>query len=603
MKINFPYSWSALKFQPVDISNINLAGQARLLEMTYARMRISTSVMMVIIIPFLWTHIQQNNIATLVFWSIFYLILIFVVWYPYNQFLRDSHTLDKSPFLIKWNQKIETIAILHGAGLSLSVLMAFNLNHYAFLVLILIVAGHLQLIDVKYSSTFIGSFLRYLSIGCNPVLLLIPWVFPKEWMIIMPLILLYSLLIYRHSTKAIQFNVNQILLEQAHQALAENYRLAKVDAEQALNSKIQFLTTASHDLRQPVHAMGFLIESIARQNQDSTIEPALKDLRQSVRSVTQMFNSLLDLSKIESGKVELHAGNIYLDALIKEIAIVFAEEARTKNIEIRTRVSKGHAITHTDGTLLHQSIMNLMHNALRYTKKGGVLIAVRKRANEWMIEVWDTGVGVAIEDQDHIYSPFYRNEHAWRIDSAGHGLGLSVVARCCELMECQYGFSSRLGRGSRFWLRLPAVTGRLQSIPIINELKHNVLPFAHGALSGTCLVVDDDPQVTNAWESLLSSWGVTAQCVESGEQALAALNNGFVPQVIFCDQRLRAGESGFDILRELLTRCSPAIGAMISGEFDSPELKQAENEGFLVLHKPLEPDQLYTVLSRWLNSI
>jgi CheY-like chemotaxis protein len=244
--------------------------------------------------------------------------------------------------------------------------------------------------------------------------------------------------------------------------------------------------------------------------------------------------------------------------------------------------------------------MNLMHNALRYTKQGGVLIAVRKRSSEWQIEVWDTGIGVAIEEQDRIYSPFYRNEHAWRIDSAGHGLGLAVVARCCEMMGCQYGFSSRLGRGSRFWLRLPAVTGSLQSISIVDEPKQVESWAIPASLSGTCLIVDDDPQVINAWQSLLSSWGLEVRCVESAMQALAILDDGVMPQVILCDQRLRAGESGFDVLRALLTRCPEASGAMISGEFDSLELVEAESEGYLVLHKPLEPEVLFTLLSRWL---
>lgn len=290
-----------------------------------------------------------------------------------------------------------------------------------------------------------------------------------------------------------------------------------------------------------------------------------------------------------------------MDGLIQEIATVFNEEAHAKNLGIRTRVSAGNAVVSVDGTLLRQSIMNLMHNALRYTKHGGVLIAVRRRGEDWQIDVWDTGIGVANEDLDHIYSPFFRNEHAWKIDSAGHGLGLSVVARCCEMMRCQYGFNSRLGHGSHFWLRLPALTGMLQSVHIVNQPKQTEAWQEQTQLSGTCLIVDDDPEVTNAWQSLLTAWGVTVRCVASGKQALAILDEGFQPQAIFCDQRLRAGESGFDILQALLERNPNAHGAMISGEFNSPELKQAESEGYLVLHKPLEPDQLYTVLSRWLN--
>jgi len=243
-----------------------------------------------------------------------------------------------------------------------------------------------------------------------------------------------------------------------------------------------------------------------------------------------------------------------------------------------------------------------MHNALRYTKQGGVLIAVRKRSKDWQIDVWDTGIGVAIEDQNQIYSPFYRNEHAWRIDTAGHGLGLSVVARCCKMMGCHYGFSSRLNRGSHFWLRVPSLTGHLSSVRIVNETKHQENELDNIQLTGTCLIVDDDPQVATAWESLLSTWGVEVQCVESGKEALEVIAKGFNPRGILCDQRLRAGESGFDVLRALLDKCPAASGAMISGEFNSPELKLAESEGYLVMHKPLEPNQLFIVLSSWLKA-
>ena len=599
MKTHYPHLWSFLKFQPVDTSRINTIGLVYLLEMTYTRMRISTSVMMVVVIPFLWAHIQQSNQLTFVCWALFYLMLIVMIWWPYRRFLQEKHSLDALQFLKKWEPKIELIAVLHGAGLSLSVLMALNLANYAFLVLMLVVIGHLQLIDVKYKPNFWGSFLRYLSIGCNPVLLLIPWVFPQQWMLILPLTLLYSLLIYRHSTKAIQFNVNQILLEQEHQALAENYKLAKIEAEAALQAKNQFLTTASHDLRQPVHAMGFLIESIAHRNQDTSLIPALNDLKQSVRSVTQMFNSLLDLSKIEAGAVQLNVEKLPLNRLVHDIALLFAEEARSRNLTLRVKLAKHHAVVSADATLLRQSLVNMMHNALRYTKQGGVLIAVRKRSKTWQLEVWDTGIGIAVEDQHQVYSPFFRHEHAWRIDSAGHGLGLAVVARCCDLMDIRYGLSSQLGRGSRFWLQLPFAEGSHYAACDIEAVVDTTSLPLQQVLSGKCLIIDDDPLVTIAWQSLLSTWGVDTRCAASGNEALRVLASGFIPAAIFCDQRLRAGESGFDILRMLLERCPAAHGAMISGEFNSPELLEAEDEGYLVLHKPLEPEVLLALLSRW----
>lgn len=589
----------------IQLSDISAEGRARLLDMAFSRLRFGIAMMPFISALFAWYYQYENHVDfdyRVAIWSVIYFIGFGFSILFYRVYQQDQKMLSSEALLNKWLPKIHLIAIVHGLAIAVLLPLVSQTASIEFKYLYVLTTSAIIAGNATHQSPMLSVFHRFLAACWHITVILMPWTIASHWYFIMPLSAIYSVGMYRYSLTSHRFFVRMVWLEEEGARLAASYKTAKESAEAALKAKNQFLTTASHDLRQPVHAMGFLIESIARRNQDNTIEPALKDLKQSVRSVTQMFNSLLDLSKIESGKVELHAGNIYLDALIQEIATVFSEEARAKNLEIRIRLSKGNAIARADGTLLHQSIMNLMHNALRYTKYGGVLIAVRKRGNEWQVDVWDTGVGVAIEDQDRIYSPFFRNEHAWRIDSAGHGLGLSVVARCCEIMGCKYGFSSRLGRGSHFWLGLPALAGRLQSIRIVNETKQFETWQVQKQLSGTCLIVDDDPQVTNAWESLLSSWGVVARCVESAKQALTVLDMGFEPQAIFCDQRLRAGESGFDVLRELLDRCPEAHGAMISGEFSSPELIEAENDGYLVLRKPLEPEVLHTVLYRWLNN-
>ena len=435
--------------------------------------------------------------------------------------------------------------------------------------------------------------------------LLMPWTFHDAgWFYVMPLSFSYSLGMYRHALISHRFFIRMAWLEEEGSRLASNYKNAKEAAEEALKAKNVFLTTASHDLRQPVHAMGFLIESISRRNTDLSLLPSLMNLKQSVYSVTQMFNSLLDLSKIETGAVQIKNEVIALDPLMDNVVSIFREEAKTRGLQLRIKFSQNQAAVDTDAMLLRQSISNLIHNALRYTKHGGALIAARKRGKDWQIEVWDTGIGVAVEDKNNIYSPFYRNQHAWRIDSEGHGLGLAVVARCAGLMGATYGFTSRDGRGSKFWLRLPAVDNNVpMSVQVqpAHAATHIHAPLH--ALSGQCLIIDDDPLVCQAWESLLLSWHIQVRCVASSLQALSTIHAGFQPQVILCDQRLRAGESGFDVLRELLERCPNARGAMISGEFDSPELRQAEHEGYLVLHKPLDPEKLHALLARWLKPI
>ncbi len=281
---------------------------------------------------------------------------------------------------------------------------------------------------------------------------------------------------------------------------------------------------------------------------------------------------------------------------------MFEHEARDRQLELRLHLPSTSAIAHTDPNLLRQVVLNLLQNALRYTERGGVLLAVRRRGQHWQVEVCDTGIGVAEEAQADIYLPYFRQEHAWGAQSEGHGLGLSVVARCASLLNAPIEMKSRLGRGSRFWISLPVVSQ--EDLPN-NQAHHSALladcEAAPPPLNrGHCLIVEDDPQVSRAWQLLMQSWGVDARVVSNSVEALACLDAGFKPKVIFCDERLRAGESGFELLQALMVRLPDAHGAMVSGEFNSPALRQAEDDGYLVFRKPLEAHLIHDVLNRWL---
>lgn len=587
--------------KPIRLIDISPTGQMRLLNMAYARIAFGLAMIPVVATPFVaWLYqIKQSACAFLVWAALFSMIAVFVH-FQFRRYRQDCSQLTEERVISKWLPRVHALAITYGLSLSTPiVIMSVDTFPFEFAILFLVTSASIMAGNATHQSPVLSAFQRFFAAGWGMSTLLIPWVFPDHWPYVMPLTALFILTIYKHAVVVHRFFLQQILLEEDSVRLAENYRLAKNEAEAALRAKNQFLTTASHDLRQPVQAMGFLIESIARRNQDQSLMPALLDLKQSVRSVTQMFNSLLDLSKIESGTMSVTLEPVRLDELAWDVATLFREEAKSRRLELRVRLSGDNAVVRADATLLRQSMINLMQNALRYTKHGGVLMATRRRGKDWRFEVWDTGMGIALEDREHIHSPFFRNEHAWHIDSAGHGLGLAVVSRCVALMQATHGFDSRVGRGSWFWIQLTAAEWSPTTHVALAAENTNV-PSGKFTLRGNCLIVDDDPQVCAAWESLLVSWGLQVRCTDSATEAFQTISDGFQPQAIFCDQRLRAGESGFEVLRELLESCPQACGAMISGEFDSPQLRQAEQEGYLVLRKPLEPSELHAVLCRWL---
>ena len=579
-------------------ADISPAGRVGLLDVAFSRVNYGFGAMVVVSLPFIawYIYLGQNPLG-LVLWAAWYFVGMLVVRWQYRRYHRERAEGEPEAILRRWSPRIHGMALVYGSSMAVPTSLMAHHATFEFQLLYLVTVAAIVAGNSVHSSPVLSVFRSFFLTGWGSVTLLVPYSFPDHWYYVMPLTLIYIRTMLKHSAISHRFFVQNIVLQEEGARLAENFRRAKEEAEKALYDKNLFLTTASHDLRQPVHAMGFLVESISRSNRDPALDAALVDLRESVHSATQMFNALLDLSRIESGRVQIKTEAVDLTEVIGKVATLFREEARNRGLELRIHLPANGAMAVADRTLLRQSLGNLLHNALRYTRQGGILLALRRRGGGWRCEVWDTGIGIATRDGADIFSPFFRNEHAWDIDSAGHGLGLAVVARCCALMGATYGFHSREGKGSCFWIRLDeAEVGH----PTLAGLAASTLPQAVPHWSGACLVVDDDPLVRSAWQTLMQSWGLQVACVDSGGQALRLLESGFKPDAVFCDQRLRSGESGFELLCELLERLPDASGAMISGELDSPELAEAEEQGYLVLRKPVDPTELQAVLDHWL---
>ena len=586
--------------RPADTSGLSASGRAYLLDLTFARHCFAISIAPVVSIPLLWFAWQEQNATPLLLWIGFFLCFGLVLRSVWRRYAADIQSMEAAELVRRWQPRIEQLALLHGAGLTMVVVLIGPQASYEFKLLVYISIAAITAANATYQNASLGIFLRFFLTGWVACTALSVWVFPLHWQYMLPLGIFFGASIYRDAMAANRFFVEQVQLEARSQQLITQLQEARQHAEVALQEKNLFLSTASHDLRQPMHAMSMLVEAIAQRNRDTAVAPLLADLKTGMGSMNMMFNSLLDLSKLESGAIPQRASRVMLTALISDIVTLFREQARARGLTLRMRVPASDAAAWADPALLRQALVNLVHNALRYTEKGGLLIGVRKRHTAWQIEVWDTGVGIAEDDGMQIFSPYFRSQHAWRLNSAGHGLGLAVVARCARLMDAPLDFKSRLGRGSCFWLHLPI--HQLQDHKDLSadaSASYPTPPLQR--LSGCCLVLDDDPQVLAAWKALLDGWGVTVRYATDSVQMMQQLEGDFKPDAIFCDQRLRSGESGFEILKALLNRFPQACGAMVSGEFHSAELQAAENEGYLVLRKPLEPAQLHAVLSTWLH--
>lgn len=575
----------------------------QLLKMTHERLVYSFSAMPWVATFALMFYTREHQSVLMSIWAIGYCIAYWFSQHRARTFAHDEASLDAQVMLDRWYPRFKRIATLHGLALCLPFILTAKNNSFEFTTLWYLTVAAIVAGNATHQTPALGIFVRFFNCSWNFATLLSVIAYPQYWHYITPMILMFTFSIYRHALMAHKFFLQQVRLEERSTKLAEQFKLAKNTAEDALQTKNRFLATASHDLRQPVHAMAMLIEAISQRNQDASLAPALVDLRSSLRSLNLMFNSLLDLSKLESGVIPVERKPVHLQPLLREIATLFEHEARDRALQLRLHLPSQAAIARTDPNLLRQVVLNLMQNALRYTPSGGVLLAIRRRGLHWQVEVCDTGIGVAEEEQSDIYLPYFRHEHAWDVRSEGHGLGLAVVARCALLLKSSVGMKSRLARGSRFWITLlsmppesyeqeinsvmPHLTQEAATLPAINQ--------------GRCLIVEDDPQVIRAWLLLMQSWGIDARIVTNSSEAMACLTQGFIPQAIFCDERLRAGESGFELLKVLLANLPDAMGAMVSGEFNSLALRQAEDEGYLVFRKPVEIHLIHDVLNRWLT--
>ncbi|RQO61762.1 hybrid sensor histidine kinase/response regulator [Paucibacter sp. KBW04] len=623
MKRRLAQAWRNVFPPALAQEDLSPAGRARLLALMLQRLVFSICAM-----PFfglvlaLWFQGFGRNQLGLRLWTAGYVLASLLALLMRQGFLRELQTVSPEALLLRWQPRVRRLSQANALGLAalgLTLFLASGRTEYDFVLLPQIGLALLIVTNARSQLPAVGILLRFLGLGWGIATVVYPltridWppliaepslsrvsemLSQSPWPLVLPISLLFLLALYRHALITQNFFHQQIKLEEQAAQLAQQYQAAKEEAEQALQSRNQFMRTASHDLRQPVHAMSFLIESIAHRNQDAGLRPALADLRQAAQSLSLMFNALLDLSRIESGHISVNPQLLAINPLLQEVVTLFRAEAQSLGLALRVRLAPAHASVFADPVLLRQCLVNLLHNAMRYTRRGGILLGVRKRGAYWQLEVWDSGPGIPVEERSRIFSPFYRHVHGQEIDGGGHGLGLAVVARCAELMGASYGLDSIEGRGSRFFLRLKSAA----SLGLASAAQSLPEP-RRGQLCGRCLVVEDDAQVASAWASLMQAWGLEVRCAEDEAQALAVLQAGYLPQAILCDQRLRSGQSGVQVLKTLLNLCPDASGAMVSAEWNSEELLAAEQEGYLVLRKPLAVEHLHALLSQWMpNSV
>ncbi|TQD33564.1 PAS-domain containing protein [Rhodobacter capsulatus] len=362
---------------------------------------------------------------------------------------------------------------------------------------------------------------------------------------------------------------------------------ALASAERANASRARFVAAASHDLLQPLSAAKLYLASLGDDALTASARRTLDKAQNALLSVEGILGALLDISRLESGRAAIDPAAVPLGPVFRQLADEFAPAAALKGLRLRVRPTE--AVVFSDRAYLRRILQNLISNAIRYTARGSVLVAARRRGGLWRVEVRDSGQGIAEEHQELIFREFQRID-AHASASEGMGLGLAIVERAAALLGHPLSLRSASGCGATFSLDL-AQAAR----PVTRVEPGRAVQLARDAEASelVVLLVENDPDLSRAMVQLLETWGVSVLDVPSGEEALALVAaTGLVPDRCLIDYQLGAGMSGLDCLAALRARLGPVSALIVTADRSEALGAEARALGVAVLQKPIPTEAL-----------
>ena len=380
------------------------------------------------------------------------------------------------------------------------------------------------------------------------------------------------------------------MLERSLRLGFENEAL-RSESERANAAKTRFLAAASHDLRQPIHALGLSFATLADKTRNTDTQPIIDQVEGAIDAVDSMLNSLLDISKLDAGVVTPKPEPVAVSTFFRQLKNEFYSTAVER--ENRLTIRNCNAWVQSDLAMLQRILSNLLGNALRYTTGGRILVAARRRGEKIRFEVRDTGIGIPEDSFEDIFVEFQQLGNPERDRRQGLGLGLAIVKRLAGLLGHPIGVSSIQGRGSCFWIEVPLATElNFETFPT-QEINHQLLNPLRDA---RILVIDDERTILQSMRNLLEQWGckvATATTIDEAELAVHSQS----PDLLIADYRLTGERTGLDAVYQLRNVIGVNIPALIiTGDTAPARLREARDSGLPLLHKPVQPLRLRSTI-------
>lgn len=382
--------------------------------------------------------------------------------------------------------------------------------------------------------------------------------------------------------------------EEALRKMRDDAVAASATAEEANRGKSRFLSTVSHDLRQPVMAANLFLNLLRKRDLGPEVRDLVDSLAETLDGLAGMLNGLLEVARLEAGIVEANIRAFPLDGLLQRLHGEFRALAREAGLRLHVAPAPWHV--RSDPVLVEMMLRNLISNAIKFTQKGGVTVKAREEGDGIAIEVADTGTGIATEDLGRIFDDYFQAGEAVRGRPRGFGIGLATVRRVATLLGTGIAVRSKPGRGSTFSFALP--------------LARDTRPEAGGpgasgggALAGrSVLIVEDDPLVLKGLELMLRDQEMQVRTARDLKQVDELLERmGGPPDIVLADYTLARGERGTQAVAEVRRR-GPTVAVLLTGDTSPERVSEAERTGCHLLHKPIDPEALRDLLGRLLGA-
>jgi signal transduction histidine kinase/CheY-like chemotaxis protein len=395
-----------------------------------------------------------------------------------------------------------------------------------------------------------------------------------------------------------EFNHMGAALQASYTDLERRIAERTIDLEAANQAKSRFLAAASHDLRQPIHALSLLAAQLDSRGRSVDRNALNAQIRAAIARLGGLFDDLLDISRLEAGAVVAHSEDFAISAVLDAMTVEFAPEAGAKGLQLTVRPSD--AYVRSDPVLLQRIVLNFVSNAIRYTDRGRVLVGCRQRGTDLLIAVWDTGCGIARHSREEIFREFVQLHSPNRDRGKGLGLGLAIVARLAPLLGSVVELQSTPGKGSMFALRVPLAEPSGTGKAAAGDDRRGERLHGTPVRGVFALIVDDDENARAGMQSLLKRWGCLVLAANNSAEALALLSrHERAPELILCDYHLPAGESGIEAIRRIQAACGAAIPAiLVTGDTSAEVARAAEDHRHPLIYKPVAPAKLRALLNQ-----